>query len=500
MSSQEQNLIGFYRRMLDAMPGLVFVKDTEGRFTECNAAYVEYMGAQSADEVIGRTDFDFYPRDLAARFAEDDRRVMASASGESLEYMQSEPGPDGRIHHLRMRKQRAVDAEGRPCLLGTAVDQTGIQEALDRAVQAEKAKSYFFSTVSHDIRTPLNAIVGFSQLLKIGIRNAEERTKALNALISSSNTLLRLIGDVLDLSKLEAGTVKLVPETTDMKKLVAEVTGAFAPAMKAKRLEFVRRIGEMPLLELDAQRVRQILFNLFGNAVKFTQSGKVGVSADYEDGRLTLTVQDTGCGIAPEEQQRIADPYVQAGNGRHGGTGLGLAIVKHLVFRMGGEMSLKSGVGVGTVFTVTLPDVRPASESRSRAYSVTQRIKIAITSRAERKTKNVMIVDDSKLNLIVLKSLLVKLGYGRLTLAENGRDALEKLRANPDYDIVLTDVWMPQMNGRELAQAIAADPALAHVKVYAVTADSEVRSDTSGGGFLDVFMKPVTLEALGKVL
>lgn len=500
MDSREENLIGFYRRMLDAMPCLVFVKDAEGRFTECNAAYVEYMGVPSAAELIGRTDYDFYPKALADRFAEDDRRVMASASGESLEYMQSNPGPDGRIHHLRMRKQRTRDAQGRQCLLGTAVDQTGIQEALDRAVQAEKAKSYFFSTVSHDIRTPLNAIVGFSQLLKIGIRDVAERDKALNALISSSNTLLKLIGDVLDLSKLEAGTMKLVTETTDMRKLVSEVTGAFAPALQAKRLKLVQHIAEMPLLELDAQRVRQILLNLFGNAVKFTEAGKVGVSADYEDGTLTLTVQDTGCGIAPEDQQRIADPYVQAGSGRHGGTGLGLAIVKHLVFRMGGEMALKSGVGVGTVFTVTLPGIRPASASQRKAYSVTQRIKIAITSRAERKTKNVMLVDDSKLNLIVLKSLMAKLGYGRLTLAENGRAALEKLRANPDYDIVLTDVWMPEMNGRELAQAIAAEPELRHIKVYAVTADSEIRCDTSGGGFLDVFLKPVSLEDLGKVL
>lgn len=500
MDPQEENLIGFYRRMLDAMPGLVFVKDTEGRFTECNSAYVEYMGATSAADIIGKTDFDFYPENLARRFAEDDRRVMASESGESLEYVQSEPGPDGRLHHLRMRKQRSADALGRPCLLGTAVDQTGIQEALDRAVQAEKAKSYFFSTVSHDIRTPLNAIVGFSQLLKIGIRNPDDREKALTALVSSSNTLLKLIGDVLDLSKLEAGTMKLVTETTDVKKLIGEVTAPFEPVLKAKNLEFMQHIVEMPLLELDAQRVRQILLNLFGNAVKFTESGKVGVSAEYADGTLVLSVQDTGCGIAPEDQLRIADPYVQAGNGRHGGTGLGLAIVKHLVFRMGGEMSLKSGVGVGTVFTVTLPNIRPASASRSKAYSVTQRIKIAITSRAERKTKNVLLVDDSKLNLIVLKSLLVKLGYVKLTLAENGREAWDLLLANPAYDIVLTDVWMPEMDGRELAAAIAGDARLKHIKVYAVTADPEIRTDNSAGGFLDVFMKPLTLEALGKVL
>lgn len=500
MHATKENVTDFYRRLLDAMPDLVFVKDAEGRFMECNAAFAAYMGAPSSAEVIGKTDYDFYPAHLAARFAEDDQRVMASASGESLDYVQSDPSPDGRPHHLRMRKQRTTDAQGRPCLLGTAVDQTEIQRALDRAVQAEKTQNYFFSTLSHEIRTPLNAIVGFSQLLKIGIRSVEDRTKALNALVSSSNTLLQLIGDVLDLSKLEAGMVKLVAETTDVKKLVSEVAGPFTPVLKSKGLEFIQRIAEMPLLELDAQRLRQILINLFSNAVKFTASGKVGISAEYEGGKLTLSVQDTGCGIAPEEQQRIADPYTRPREDCPRSTGLGLAIVKHLVFRMGGEMSLKSAVGVGTVFTVILPNIRPASESQSKAYSTTQRIKIASTSRAERKKKNVMIVDDSKLNLIVLKSLLIKLGYGRLTLAENGREAWEKLQANPTYDIVLTDVSLPGMDGRELARAIAQDARLKHVKVYAVTTDPEIRSGASGAGFLDVFMKPVSLETLGEVL
>lgn len=356
----------------------------------------------------------------------------------------------------------------------------------------------FFSAVGHDVRTPLNAIVGFAQLLKLGIDDPEEREKALDALLSSANALLKLVGDVVDLSRLEAGVVTLFPEPTDVGRLVAEVAGAFASALRLKNLELVTRLGEMPMLELDAPRVRQILFNLLGNAVKFTDVGKVGVSADYEDGTLTLTVQDTGRGISPEDQRRIADPYARVGDGRRGGAGLGLAVAKRLVFRMGGEMSLKSAVGQGTVFTVALPGVEVSSARRQKAFSMTQRIKVAVASRSARAAKQVMVVDDSQVNLLVLKSLLLKLGYAHVTLAGSGREALEKLRENPRFDIVLTDVWMPEMDGCTLARAIAADPALRHVKTYAVTGDTEIRAD--GSGFLDVFMKPVTLEVLGKVL
>ena len=503
MDTQIDNTISFYRGLLDIMPDMMFVKDVAGRFIECNRVFVAYMGATSVADVIGKTDADFYPAQLAERFARDDAYVMSLPEGQAYDFEQDDPAPDGTMRYLRMKKVRVTGADGAPCLLGLAVDQTELRVALDRAVKAESAKSYFFSTVSHDIRTPLNAIVGFSQLLKVGIRDETERQKALSALVASANMLQKLVGDVLDLSKLDAGKLELVTETTDCERIVREIAATYAGVVKIKGLKFVSDVKVRPLLEIDARRLRQIIFNLVGNAVKFTDKGRVSLSVvfDEEKRELTITVADTGCGISPEDQQRIADPYVEAGkNGRHGGTGLGLAVVKRLVFRMNGDMMMKSALGVGSTFTVVIPDVPVSSAARKREYTLTQRIKVAVGSKKDRASTYALVVDDSKINVLVLRSMLVKLGYTRIATASNGREALEKLATNPKIRLVLTDVWMPEMNGLQLAKAIQGNPRLRHVKVYAITADTEVRNDYAETGFLDVLMKPVTLDALGKVL
>ena len=247
----------------------------------------------------------------------------------------------------------------------------------ERDMEREKAqaKSYFFSTVSHDIRTPLNAIIGFSEMLQTGFKTEAERQQAIDSILVSSKTLLGLVNDVLDLSKLESGKMEIIPEPTDCPRLLHGVIDAFRAAGGGKPdLELRCRVGEMPALMLDPQRLRQIVFNLVGNAVKFTEKGQVELRAFFdrsdgsETGMCRIEVEDTGCGISKEDLKRLGSAYVQVGEkrARNGGTGLGLAICQQLVHAMGGEMKVASEVGQGTTFSIAIPDVRPAGTEETK--------------------------------------------------------------------------------------------------------------------------------------
>jgi len=381
----------------------------------------------------------------------------------------------------------------------TIADLRAQNEELVRRSEAEKAKTFFFSTVSHDIRTPLNAIIGFSEMLKLGVDDPAERNRYLNSILVSGQTLLQLINDVLDLSKLEAGKMEILPEPTDCVSLIRDILQSFQSSVGKKAVTLRGVVKKMPLLQLDPQRIRQILFNLVGNSMKFTESGHIEVRANYEDGTFTFSVEDTGCGISQEDQQKIATPYVQVGNSasRHGGTGLGLAICKQLVFRMGGEMELASEVGRGTTITVILHDVKPVAADTFALLSMTQRIQLAATTAdGAVLPKHALLADDSSINLAVLKSMLVRFGVKKVSTVGTGKDALDRLLADPSIDIVLTDMWMPVMGGEELVRKIRRIPKLARLRVYAVTADVEVQKECKGMGFNGVLLKPLTLEKL----
>ena len=383
-------------------------------------------------------------------------------------------------------------------------------ERVQQAIAAAKAKSYFFSTVSHDIRTPLNAIIGFSQMLKMGFKTEEERIQALEAIIVSGKTLLQLINDILDLSKLESGRMTIEPAPTSCQKLLDEIAASFRITGQNTGVE-IRCLAEglPPLLLLDPQRIRQIAFNLVGNAFKFTKKGFVEVRASYEpddgkqEGTFKLEVEDSGCGISEEDQQKIASPYVQVGSkaSRNGGTGLGLAICRHLADAMGGELSLASELGRGSLFAVTIPHVKTCRDIDRARLSATQRIMVHVPTNVEKKKKHILIVDDSKMNLMVLRAMLSRLGIADITAAMNGQEALDLLLAPdaPKYDAVLTDMWMPVMDGKALVHAIRTNPKLAKLPVYVITADVEVQQSYGDMGFTDVLLKPVTIDTLKSI-
>lgn len=396
------------------------------------------------------------------------------------------------------------------CLLHVFVFETDRDEAHKREILAREyearleaeraashAKSLFFSSVSHDIRTPLNAILGFSELLESGAGDETERRHFVSSIRSSSKVLARLVDDILDLSKLEIGKMEVAEEPTDVPALVQDVIAVCEVVRLRKSLDLKAEICEMPWVSVDPHRVRQILFNLLSNAYKYTKRGTVTVTVGWQDGTLTLSVADTGVGISESDLTRILQPFVQiVDRNNRNGTGLGLPICQKLAELMNGDLKITSKLGVGSTFTVTLRGVRtvePPAQPQAEAPAQPQ----AAAGGGAARQARVLVVDDSRMNRLVLKALLAKCGVTDVVMAENGREALERLKEGGSrFDMVLTDLWMPEMDGRALVDAIRADAALAGLKVYLVTADVEARGNDESRGCAGVILKPLTLDKL----
>lgn len=395
-------------------------------------------------------------------------------------------------------------------IMKTMVDITALHEtqqqltrALLEAQSASKAKSYFLATMSHELRTPLNAVIGFSELLQNSSLPPAEQLEYLKSINLAGNSLLCLINDVLDLSKLEAGQTVLESKPTDLMVLLREIQSVFQYKVREKKLTFLLEVeANLPMLYLDHLRLRQILLNLVGNAVKFTDQGGVTVSAafrksDAERGRLSIRVRDTGIGIKPEALDKIFQPFGQQDAARdthvYKGTGLGLTISQRLIVRMGGTIGVESEVGRGSCFTIELPAVKFSGIVQANARPKEHRL---ISGGQIR----ILVVDDVPMNLKVLSAMLRKLDVVPL-LAGSGEEVLRILsREEKKPDLVLTDMWMPGMNGDALAAAIHALPGCAGLKVVAVTADTEANQNFAVEEFAEILLKPITLKKLTALL
>ncbi len=380
--------------------------------------------------------------------------------------------------------------------------QEQLLAALREAQSADKAKSYFIASVSHEIRTPLNAVIGFSELLQNGDISEKEHVEYLQAINFAGNTLLQLINDVLDLSKLEAGQMTILPTVSDIRELCMEVMKVFHHRALDKNLEMTLEPGSVPMLLVDRLRIRQILFNLIGNAVKFTKKGKITITAEFsftseESGDLRIGVRDTGIGISQEDCKNLASPFVQLSGMRgthaaNNGTGLGLAISKRMAEAMNGDLFIESELGKGSYFYVTMHNVKvKAAPQKETALQEEPAVSPGALS--------VLVVDDVEMNLKVLQAMLIKIGVKEVERAKSGKDALALLRSRR-FDIVLTDIWMPEMNGAELVAEIRKDPSMKSIPLIALTADEEADFNFPMKDFSGVLLKPVTLDKLKKAL
>lgn len=416
--------------------------------------------------------------------------------------------PDGDVRYVAARGKVLKDVAGQAVrMLGTWWDitdrievKTELLKARDAAQAANRAKSEFLSNMSHELRTPLNGVLGYAQILQRDPNATGRQRDNLDAIISCGEHLLTLINDVLDLSKIEADRIEIDPQPCDFRKLVKGVSDIVAQRAKAKDITFSLQVSpEVPQgIVIDATKLRQILINLLGNAVKFTHEGGVTLRvAETGDQQLRIDVIDTGIGIPADELQDIFDPFKQAQAGKAaGGTGLGLAISRRLTKMMGGELDVESTVGQGSRFGITLPLVEIEDEDFSPVEDHDALSHQPLPSLAPGQDVTILVADDRDTNRDILAQLLEGCGFS-VVLANDGQEALEKLQTQP-IPLVLMDVRMPRMNGIEATQHIRQDEALKETVVIAVTASvfPEFKDYALQAGFDDFLGKPLRAHEL----
>ncbi|EFO6895459.1 aerobic respiration two-component sensor histidine kinase ArcB [Escherichia coli] len=480
----------FLRSFLDASPDLVFYRNEDKAFSGCNRA-MELLTGKSEKQLVHLKPADVYSPEAAAKVIETDEKVFRH--NVSLTYEQWLDYPDGRKACFEIRKVPYYDRVGkRHGLMGFGRDITERKRYQDALERASRDKTTFISTISHELRTPLNGIVGLSRIL-LDTELTAEQEKYLKTIHVSAVTLGNIFNDIIDMDKMERRKVQLDNQPVDFTSFLADLENLSALQAQQKGLRF----NLEPTLPLphqvitDGTRLRQILWNLISNAVKFTQQGQVTVRVRYDEGdMLHFEVEDSGIGIPQDELDKIFAMYYQVKDSHGGkpatGTGIGLAVSRRLAKNMGGDITVTSEQGKGSTFTLTI-----------HAPSVAEEVDDAFDEDdMPLPALNVLLVEDIELNVIVARSVLEKLGNS-VDVAMTGKAALEMFKPG-EYDLVLLDIQLPDMTGLDISRELTKRyPREDLPPLVALTANVlKDKQEYLNAGMDDVLSKPLSVPAL----
>jgi len=461
-----------FQTIVDSLPLNLLIKDAQGRRVFANKYYLELHGL-SLDEVVGKTDFDLFPESLAKKYTADDAAILKT--GTAMQDVEEYQLPNGQHRWIERTKSAIRNADdqivGVQVLFWDVTDrqqaQDGMREARDVADAANRAKSDFLANMSHEIRTPMNGIIGMTELV-LDTKLTPTQREYLHMVQHSGESLLAIINDILDFSKIESGQLELDAAPFDLRDSLGDTLKALAMRSHGKGLELAFSIDpEVPwMLEGDLGRLRQVIVNLIGNAIKFTIDGEVLLdircqSKTESDCTLRFSVRDTGIGIPRDKQSRIFEDFQQADRSTtrsYGGTGLGLAISSRLVQLMGGRIEVDSEPGQGSTFHFTA--TFPVSDSIDRRHS------------NKLSDAPVLIVDDNETNCRILLETLTHWGM-KPTVTTRAKAAFKALcDAASDSDpfcLVLLDVNMPDDDGFQFASWVRDEAMVAKTPLVMLT-------------------------------
>lgn len=497
------------KALLNNLPFLAWLKDSEGKFVEINDSFVKECG-KTYDKIIGKTEFDIWPYDIAQNYLIDEMQVISSEKQKQSEEIKNKNGSTAWYETFR---KPIYDAQGR--LIGTTgfsreiterkIIENELKKAKEAAEEATQAKSQFLASMSHEIRTPLNGIIGMNEILKQTQVNVDQK-EYIDIIDFSANNLLTIINDILDFSKIEAGQIELEKTPFNLIKSIDKIIQMVSVKSKDKQIEFHKIISpEVPAtVKGDPVRINQILLNLTNNAVKFTEKGSISITVEVLEEtqsnlKLMIKVIDTGIGIKEGGKARLFKEFSQVSaytTRKHGGTGLGLAISKRLTELMQGEIGVESEVGKGSTFWFTIL-IEKADESISESSA---NLEIVLPFRP----LDILIAEDNLINQKVVKTILENMGH-KVVIAQNGIEALDFYNTS-HFDIIFMDINMPLMDGVEATKKIRVieqnNQQQKKMRIIALTANV-VKEDVKmylAAGMNDYITKPFKVSDLQNVL
>lgn len=480
--------------ILDNSTALIYIKDLKGRYVMTNKRFKAFFGL-SDEMVIGQTDYDFNTKELADYFTKTDEQVTRTLRPIETEELIDTPWGN---RNLLLHKFPLLTPDG--ILLGVSgiatdvTDKTELQKqtiaALQKAESAQQIQEQFLANMSHEIRTPMNGIQGMTRLL-LETSLSDEQKHFTNIISRSLNNLVVIVNNVLDFSNLQAGKLVLDSHTFDLPELLEEVKKYFESTLANKKLDFILSIDTAvpQLVKGDSFRLKQILTNLIGNAIKFTNEGEIKLQVSTPEKNtqnilVRFVLSDTGIGIPKDKLQTVFESFAQAGkkiSTGYGGAGLGLTISKGLLEIQGGSISAESEPGVGSVFTFQIPFGEGIKEQTEKSQSDYESLLAG---------KRILVVEDNQVNQRLIDFVLKKVNV-TADLAANGQEAIALCKKNPPYDLVIMDLQMPVMDGYETTLYMRRKMRL-QMPIIAMTATAlkEDQEKSAEVGMNDFMIKP----------